>query len=149
MAWTWPMEVATFLQDKVCYQLPQAFVWSLFFHSGSQSHSNFPCVHPLAGCPVEDSVERWTPAEMIFPRKLWRNDHLNSDSITVLLSQTVLIRVWAKSISSFLGARFVLRLLGKWLYFHFLSWYTYCLFVAVRVYVDIGNLTSLPYWLLN
>lgn len=55
MARTWPIEVATFLQDKVSVnQLPHAFVWSLFFHSGSLSHSNFPCLHPLAVCPVED-----------------------------------------------------------------------------------------------
>lgn len=150
MARTWPVEGPTFLQDKVSvtnfhmhscegYFSIRALLATVIFHIS----------HPLALYPVEDFCWTMNTSWNDLPWKLWRNDHLNSDSVTVLLSQTVLIRLPAKSISTFFGARFVLMLLGKWPYFHFLSWYTYFLFIAVHVYLATGNLTSLSYWLLS
>lgn len=151
MAQTWTIEGATFLQDKVSVTNSHVHLWEAYFSIWALSATvTFRIAHPLALCPVEDFCWTMNSSWNDLPWKLWRNDHLNSsDSITVLLSQTVRTSVLAKSISTFFGARIVLMLFGKWPYFHFLTWYTYFLFIAVCVYFDIGNLASLSYWLLN
>lgn len=152
MAQTWPIEGPTFLQDKGSYQLPHAFMLRLFFHSGSLSHSNFPCLPSSILMPCWRLLlnRKMNTSWNDLPWKLRRNDHLNSDFVTVLLSQTVLIRIPAKAISIFFfWSQIFSNALGKWPYFHFLSWYTYFLFIAGFVDFDIGNLTKLSYWLLN
>lgn len=150
MAWTWPVEGATFLQDKVSLPNSHMHSWEAHFSTRAPLATVTPQVsRPLSSCPVGDFCWAVNSSWNDLPWKLWRNDHLNSASVTVLLSQTMHIRVPAKSISTFFRARIFLMLLRKCPYFHFLSWYTYFLFIAVHVYFDIGNLTSLPYWLLN
>ena len=103
MAQTWPIEGPTFLQDKGSYQLPHAFMLRLFFHSGSLSHSNFPCLPSSVLMPCWRLLlnRKMNTSWNDLPWKLWKNDHLNSDFVTVLLSQTVLIRIPAKAIPIF------------------------------------------------
>lgn len=87
-------------RSSLCYLLPHASVWGLFFQPALLAAVIFHVSRPLTSYPLE--VFCWTVYSSWndLPQKLWRNDHLNSDSVTVLLSQTVLIRVLAKLIST-------------------------------------------------
>lgn len=68
MARTWPIEGATFLQDKVSLHNSHMHLWEAIFPTRAPLATVTPHVsHPVASCPVGDF--RWTvnSDEMIFP----------------------------------------------------------------------------------